>query len=175
MSLVRALILFLALSVPALGCEGPAGLATLRSGLLTLTNTQRSAAGLVPLVADARLEAVAQAQACHMAGRERLTHRGRWFAGLGRRLRREGYAYALAVENIGEGGRRLRREGYAYALAVENIGEGHETAAAIIAGWMESPSHRENMLADGLRAVGYGVARAANGRLHWSMVAAAER
>jgi len=154
MSLVRALILFLALSVPALGCEGPAGLATLRSGLLTLTNTQRSAAGLVPLVADARLEAVAQAQACHMAGRERLTHRGRWFAGLGR---------------------RLRREGYAYALAVENIGEGHETAAAIVAGWMESPSHRENMLADGLRAVGYGVARAANGRLHWSMVAAAER
>ena len=154
MSLVRALILLLALSMPALGCEGPAGLATLRSGLLTLTNAQRSGAGLVPLVADARLEATAQAQACHMAGRERLTHRGRWFAGLGR---------------------RLRREGYAYALAVENIGEGHETAAAIVAGWMESPSHRENMLAEGLRAVGYGVARAANGRLHWSMVAAAER
>ena len=154
MSLLRALILFLALAMPALGCEGPAGLSGLRAGLLMLTNAERAAAGLTPLAAEARLQAAAQAQACLMAGRERLTHRGRWFAGLGR---------------------RLRREGYAYALAVENIGEGHETAAEIVTGWMESPSHRENMLAVGLREVGFGVARAENGRLHWSMVAAAER
>lgn len=150
-SLLRWIVLVLVLAGPVLACDAPADLAGLRASLLSATNAHRVSAGRESLQAEALLDRVAQAQACHMADRERLTHRGRWFAGLGRRLRREGYAYAMAVENIGEGQR---------------------SAAEVVAGWMDSPSHRENMLAPAAREVGFGAARAANGRLHWAMVAA---
>lgn len=153
MMLRLALVLFV-LAAPALGCEVPAGLSNLRAELLTLTNAERAAHGLGALHADPRLAEAAQVQACRMADREQLTHRGSWFAGLGR---------------------RLRREHYSYAMAVENIGEGQHDAPEIIRGWMDSPDHRLNMLAAQALDAGYGVARGENGRLHWSMVAAAPR
>lgn len=153
MKTVLALILCLT-TTPALACEVPGNLSVLRGELLGQTNAERASAGLPPLRADARLTEAAQIQACRMADRERLTHRGSWFAGLGR---------------------RLRREDYPYATAVENIGEGHRDTPEIIRGWMESPSHRVNMLNPQVTEAGYGVARAENGRLHWSMVAASQR
>ena len=150
--ILRLIALCVLLAGPALSCEVPGNLPALRTELLALTNAPR--AGLGALMAEPRLTAAAQAQACHMAARERLSHRGSWFAGLGR---------------------RLRREGYPYALAVENLGEGQGSPAEIIRGWMDSPGHRVNMLNRDAREAGYGVARAANGRLHWVMVAAAQR
>jgi len=153
MMLRLALMLFV-LATPAAACEVPAGLPGIRAELLSLTNAERAAQGLAALQADPRLDEAAQEQACRMADRERLTHRGSWFAGLGR---------------------RLRREDYRYAMAVENIGEGHRDAPEVIRGWMESPGHRVNMLAAQAVDAGYGVARGENGRLHWSMVAAAPR
>jgi uncharacterized protein YkwD len=151
--MIRILLLLLALGAPALACEVPAGLAGLRAELLALTNSERAAAGLPALTPEARLDAAAQAQACRIAESGQLTHRGSWFAGLGRRLRREGYGYAMAVENIGSGQR---------------------TAAEIMAGWRESPGHRVNLLAPDAREAGFGVARGEDG-LYWAMVAAAER
>lgn len=153
MMLRLALMLFV-LAMPAAACEVPAGLPGLRAELLSLTNAERASHGLAALQADPRLDEAAQEQACRMADRERLTHRGSWFAGLGR---------------------RLRREDYRYAMAVENIGEGHRDAPEVIRGWMDSPGHRVNMLAAQAVDAGYGVARGENGRLHWSMVAAAPR
>lgn len=152
--MLRLAIVLMLLAAPALGCAVPADLAGLRGELLALSNAERAAQGLGPLRADPRLAEAAQVQACRMADRERLTHRGSWFAGLGR---------------------RLHRVGYRYAMAVENIGEGHRDAPEVIRGWMDSPEHRRNMLAAQALDAGYGVARAANGRLHWSMVAAAPR
>ncbi len=152
--MIWRLMILMMLAFPAGACEIPAGLAGLRVELLALTNAERAGQGLGALRADPRLDEAAQTQACRTAGRERLTHRGSWFAGLGRRLRRVDYPYAMAVENIGEGQR---------------------SAAEIVRGWMDSPGHRVNMLARDARDAGYGVALAANGRWHWSMVAAAPR
>src|SRR5690606_11529746 len=100
-----ALLMVLATGSPVLACETPASLTALRAELLTLTNVERAAAGVAPLTRDPRLEAAAQTHACRTADHERLSHRGSWFAGLGRRLRREGYPHAMAVENIAEGQR----------------------------------------------------------------------
>ena len=152
--MLRLALLLALLSGPALACSPPEGLAGLRTELLALTNAERASQGVGTLSADSRLDEAAQTQACRMAERERLSHRGSWFAGLGR---------------------RLRRVDYPYAIAVENIGEGQTSAPEIIRGWMDSPDHRLNMLARDAREAGFGVARAANGRLHWSMVAAAPR
>ena len=152
--MLRLALLLALLSGPALACTLPEGLAALRVELLNLANAERAAQGVATLSPDPRLDEAAQTQACRMADRERLSHRGSWFAGLGR---------------------RLRRVDYPYATAVENIGEGQISAPQIIQGWMDSPGHRQNMLARDAREAGFGVARAENGRLHWSMVAAAPR
>jgi len=152
--MLRLALLLVLLSGPALACTLPEGLAALRVELLNLANAERAAQGVATLSPDPRLDEAAQTQACRMADRERLSHRGSWFAGLGR---------------------RLRRVDYPYAMAVENIGEGQISAPQIIQGWMDSPGHRQNMLARDAREAGFGVARAENGRLHWSMVAAAPR
>ena len=151
--MIRVLLLLLMLGAPALACEVPPGLAGLRAELLARANAERAVAGLAALAPEARLDAAAQAQACRIAESGRLTHRGSWLAGLGRRLRREGYGYAMAVENIGSGQR---------------------TAAEIVAGWMASPAHRGNLLIREAREAGFGVARGEGG-LFWAMVAAAER
>ena len=153
MKLWVALLLFL-LALPAQACDAPRDLGSLRGAMLALTNAERAELGLHALRMDTRLGEAAQVQACRMADRERLTHRGSWFAGLGR---------------------RLRRVDYAYAIAIENIGEGHRDAAEIVRGWMESPEHRVNMVSNQITEVGFGVALAENGRLHWSMVGAAPR
>ncbi|WP_323036168.1 CAP domain-containing protein [Pararhodobacter sp.] len=153
--MIRALMVLGALlGAPAIACETPASLIALRAELLALSNVERAEAGLSALTRDARLEAAAQAQACRTADRQRLNHRGSWFAGLGR---------------------RLRREGYPYAMAAENLAEGQHSATVVTAGWMASPEHRRNLLDPRARNAGFGVAVAENGRLHWSMVLASLR
>ena len=155
MMLLRVLAILLVFASPVWAvCDMPGNVIALRGELLALSNAERASHGLPALRMDARLTEAAQTQACRMADRGRLSHRGSWFAGLGR---------------------RLRREDYAYATAVENTGMGHRDAPQIIRGWMDSPEHRVNMLNPAVRDAGYGVARAGDGQLHWSMIAAAER
>ncbi|MCB1395417.1 MAG: CAP domain-containing protein [Rhodobacter sp.] len=149
-----AVLLFVVLAMPAAACELAPGLGALRAELLDLANAERARAGLPGLTRDLRLEQAAQTQACRTADRGDLTHRGSWFAGLGRRLRREDYPYAMAVENLAEGQR---------------------DAAEAMAGWVGSPEHRHNLLDPRAREAGFGIAVEDGGRLHWSMVAAAQR
>ncbi|GAB4270843.1 MAG: hypothetical protein Kow0013_23260 [Pararhodobacter sp.] len=150
-----ALVLLLALAcAPARACDVPAGLTALRAALLDAANAHRAGAGVAPLTAEPRLDEAAQTQACRIAGRARLSHRGSWLAGLGR---------------------RLRRVGYPFAIAVENLARGQSTPAEAIQGWAASPEHRANLLDPRTREAGFGIARGADGQLAWSMVAAARR
>ena len=43
---------------------------------------------------------------------------------------------------------RAKRTGYPYILVGENIAEGQKTVEEVMETWMESPSHRENIMAD---------------------------
>jgi uncharacterized protein YkwD len=43
---------------------------------------------------------------------------------------------------------RAKRKGYPYILVGENIAEGQKTVDEVMETWMESPSHRENIMAD---------------------------
>jgi uncharacterized protein YkwD len=153
---VRVFVLIMMLATPVTACEVPGDLSVLRGALLAGANTVRVDAALPALVRDRRLDSAAQEQACRMArrGATRLSHRGSWFAGLRRRLRREDYPYAVAVENLAAGQR---------------------DAGAVMAAWVASPEHRVNLLEPRLAEAGFGVARAENGWLYWSMVGAARR
>ncbi len=53
----------------------------------------------------------------------------------------------------------IREAGYEYAVAGENLARGFRTAHGITEAWMESPSHRANLLSVKYNEVGYAVVR----------------
>lgn len=146
-----ALLLALTLALPAAACLVPPGADAARSEALLRINQERGRAGLAALQSSPVLDRVAQDHACDNATRGRISHTG---------------------SDGSQLGQRLRRVGYAFRRANENVAFGHSTASAVIAGWMHSPGHRQNILDRGTREFGLGLARAGDGRLHWVMVSA---
>src|SRR5262249_27305309 len=66
-------------------------------------------------------------------------------------------------------GTRIDQAGYdADKGWAENIAYGYPTPEAVMTGWMNSAGHRQNILDCGLKALGVGVARAADGTLYWA-------
>ncbi len=51
---------------------------------------------------------------------------------------------------------RMSDAGYDYSIAAENIAAGRMSPAEVVAGWMDSPGHRENILNCELRETGVG-------------------
>ncbi len=43
---------------------------------------------------------------------------------------------------------RVKRTGYAYVVVGENVADGQKTVLEVMTGWLESPGHRENIMAD---------------------------
>ena len=53
----------------------------------------------------------------------------------------------------------IRQSGYSYCLAGENLGFAQTSAAEVVQDWMNSPSHRANVLKDKYREIGVAVVR----------------
>ena len=90
-------------------------------------NAERARRKLSPLVLDPELTAAAQAHADDMARRGKMAHRG------------------------GDGSSpfdRMKRAGYSFQAAGENVAYGFDRVDAVMAGWMKSPGHRRNILGD---------------------------
>jgi len=51
----------------------------------------------------------------------------------------------------------IESEGYVYQLAGENLARGFDTSAEAVAAWMNSPSHRDNILNKRFREIGISV------------------
>lgn len=125
--------------------------------LLAELNRERLRAGLVPLVSNGRLDLAAQAHADDMARTGTLSHTG----GDGSRLRD-----------------RLKRAGYEFRLAAENVAAGTPNGSATVQLWLMSEGHRRNMLEPEVREVGIGHARPPLSRPtgytdYWTLVLAA--
>jgi uncharacterized protein YkwD len=99
---------------------------------------------LPPLVVDLNLMAAAQAHAEDMARGGFLGH--------------EGSDGSLPADRAG-------RAHYPWVFVAENASAGYSTAAATVAGWMASPSHRANNLHAEARQIGIGYAE--NGDTEW--------
>ena len=63
---------------------------------------------------------------------------------------------------------RLKRVGYR-GLAAENIAHGQRSLGRVLAGWLNSPGHRRNMLHPRMRYFGLAAAKS-GGRNYWAMV-----
>jgi uncharacterized protein YkwD len=99
------------------------------------TNTQRRRHGLDPLTVDARLGAAAQLHTADMLRRSFFSHQN------------------PDGEQVWD---RARTVGYPYRKVAENIAAGQRTAAEVVAGWMDSPGHRRNILDGELTQIGVG-------------------
>lgn len=115
----------------------PTSVSAARPILLTRINELRAANGAPSLVADPRLDAVAQAYAERMALGHFLSH------------------VAPEGDSLSE---RLRAAGYAFSANGENLGRAGPGPLAAQASIEESPGHRRNLLLPGFSRLGVGVA-----------------
>ncbi|MEM9524352.1 MAG: CAP domain-containing protein, partial [Pseudomonadota bacterium] len=113
--------------------------------VLAPLNAYRADSGRAPLSYSKRLQRIAQLHADDLRRSGRFSHRGSDGSDLGDRMRRAGYGYCFAAENIAKGQR---------------------DRIAVLRSWAGSRSHRRNMLSRNAAEVG--LARA-DGNL-WVMV-----
>ena len=99
-----------------------------------LTNQERAKAGLPPLKAEVRLETAAFGHSTDMAVNDFFNHIGSNGAELPARLAAVGYT--------------------GWTAGGENVGAGFSTAASVVAAWMNSPGHRNNILNANYREIG---------------------
>jgi uncharacterized protein YkwD len=116
--------------------------------LLDLTNQERKKAKLPPLKANAVLCKVARAHSANMAKQGKMEHK-------------------LDGKDVFA---RLTAAAYDYAVAGENLARGEDSLEDVVAEWMKSKGHRENILADDFTEIGLGLAKAGNGRIYYTQV-----
>lgn len=111
------------------------------SGLLSSTNAERSANGKSSLDISTKLNTAAQAKANHMIANNYWSHTSP-----------DGVTPWYWFDYVG----------YDYLSAGENLAYGFDTSSGVVAGWMGSPSHRDNMLNGTFEQVGFGIANGSN-------------
>lgn len=118
-----------------------------RAAVLCITNVERTGRGLPALTHDAQLETAAQWHSSDMARLRFYSHYAPASAGHGvffsDRAARAGYT---AVE------------GWAHPVLAENIYESPTTPYKVVAGFMKSTGHCQNILSERLSQLGVGVA-----------------
>lgn len=127
----------------------PAGLARKAAEVTALTNAERAAAGLAPLVPDAGLTAAAQAHSGDMVARD---------------------FYAHTTPEGREPWDRAAAAGCAHRAIGENIACGQRTAAEVVRGWMDSPGHRANILSPDFTHIGVGYAAGSTAGTYWTQL-----
>lgn len=133
-------------------CTLPANRSQLVADAAAAVNAARRANGQAALSPSAKLDQAAMAHACWMAETNTFSHKG-------------------------QGGslpkKRIRATGYRTLLTAENIAWGQSSGAEVVAEWMQSQGHRDNILRRGIDEYGIGVALM-NGRIVWVMDYAAQ-
>lgn len=128
------------------------GLQSLQDQALALVNEARADQGISPLALNGGLSAAAQRHAEDMLTRGYYAHVSPEGATLGERYMRTGSErWHIVAENI------ARCEGCGEQAPAK-------TVAAFHRGWMNSDSHRENILIPGITDFGFGIALGPNGR-----------
>lgn len=130
-----------ALAIPAPAHAFASPEAELMSTIVTRTNQLRHEAGCGQLSVDQELITASLRQSDYMADTGTFSHIGRGGSTFVARARAAGYGQPSG----------------------ENIAWGYQTADEVMAAWMASPPHRQNILNCGARSIGTGVRYAADG------------
>ncbi|GAA3126850.1 CAP domain-containing protein [Streptomyces echinatus] len=127
----------------------PAGLTRTAAEVLALTNAERGRAGLPPLAADPLLTAAAQAHSADMVARD---------------------FYAHTSPDGGEPWDRAAAAGARRRTVGENIACGQRSPGEVVAGWMNSPGHRANILGREFTHLGVGFAGGGRAGTYWTQL-----
>jgi uncharacterized protein YkwD len=138
-------------STPTPTASSPASSTAAGDEVIARTNAERLKRGLPELARNASLVRAAQIQATQMASLRKMAH-------------------DLPGAEYPSMSSRLAAVGYKMAASGENVADGHPTPTAVVAGWMTSQAHRDNMLSTRFTEMGAAVAMADNGRPYWVQV-----
>jgi len=116
--------------------------------IFELSNAERKKADLEPLQLNAKLLAAARAHASNMARKNKAVHE-------------------LDGKTVKE---RVQDKGYKYSLVGENVACNQRSPEKVVAAWMESTHHRENILRKEFTEIGIGVARNEDGEVYYAQV-----
>lgn len=111
------------------------------SDLLTFTNQERTSRGISALSLNNKLNSAAQSKAQHMIDYNYWAH-----------VAPDGTTPWYFIDSTG----------YGYQKAGENLAYGFATSSGTVQGWMNSPSHAENLLDTNYSEVGFGIKDGAN-------------
>ncbi|MEU6458024.1 CAP domain-containing protein [Streptomyces sp. NPDC047065] len=106
--------------------------------VVELVNAERSKAGCSPVTVNAALTKAAQAHSEDMAATGTMSHSG---------------------SNGSSPDDRITNAGYNWSSYGENVAYGYETPEKVMAGWMASPGHKENILNCDFKEIGVGLAQ----------------
>ena len=104
--------------------------------LLILTNQKRQENGLYPLKLSGQLDQAAVGKGNDMLSKNYWAH-----------ISPDGTTPWIFIKNTG----------YNYTYAGENLARGYSTSQDVVNAWMDSPSHRENLLSSKYQEVGFAV------------------
>ncbi len=108
--------------------------------LLTSANETRSSNGLLPLTLSSNLNTSAQLKANDMVAKNYWSH---------------------TAPDGTEPWYWFHQAGYAYSVAGENLAYGFDTGSEVTVAWLNSPTHKANLLGD-YEDVGFGIASSAS-------------
>ncbi|MFF3327391.1 CAP domain-containing protein [Streptomyces sp. NPDC002889] len=117
----------------------PASGATAR--VLQLVNSERSKAGCSPVTLNAKLSKAALDHSKDMSSHTNMSHTG---------------------SDGSNPGDRITRAGYSWSTYGENVAYGYTTPESVMAGWMDSPGHKANILNCEFKEIGIGLAQPGN-------------
>jgi uncharacterized protein YkwD len=120
---------------------------TFEDRVLSLTNEKRAAAGCPNLAPNDKLAASARRHTDDMARTGNFSHTGT-----------DGSTPAQRVTDAG----------YHYRLMAENIAAGQGTAEEVVSAWMNSESHRANIVNCELRDLGVARGVDGNNKAYWT-------
>ncbi|MER8016710.1 CAP domain-containing protein [Streptomyces griseoluteus] len=106
--------------------------------VVELVNTERAKVGCSPVKLNSTLTKAAQDHSADMAAHNTMSHTG---------------------SDGSDPGSRITAAGYRWSAYGENVAFGYATPEQVMAGWMNSPGHRENILNCSFKEIGVGLAQ----------------
>ncbi|MFD1928286.1 CAP domain-containing protein [Sporosarcina siberiensis] len=110
-------------------------ISAIENAVLNLTNVERKKAGLSALQVDSKLMNSARQKSTDMATNNYFSH---------------------TSPTYGSPFDQMKANGVTYKSAAENIAAGQVSAEEVVKAWMESPGHRQNILAADFTHIGIG-------------------
>ncbi len=129
------------------GCTTPGNDEALRNRLIGLINQERTGRGLAPVEFNAQLNLMAATYCCEMI---------------------DGHFFSHTNPYTGEEpGQRALNAGYIYLAVGENLAGGQTSPEQVMAEWMASALHRQNILAAQWREAGIGIRTGGQHGVYW--------